>query len=70
MSMDEALNAFIQEARDLLEQMEGALLVLEQQPDDGESINAVFRAAHTIKGSAGIFGLDGIVAFKIGRAHV
>jgi two-component system chemotaxis sensor kinase CheA len=66
MNLDEALLAFITESRDLLERMEEALLHIEQQPDDAETINAIFRAAHTIKGSAGIFGLNGIVAF----AHV
>ncbi len=57
MKMDEALQAFITESRELLERMEEALLHIEQQPDDAETINAIFRAAHTIKGSAGIFGL-------------
>ncbi|TAK88746.1 MAG: chemotaxis protein CheA [Aquabacterium sp.] len=63
MKHDEAMTAFITEARDLLEKMEEALLHIEQQPHDTETINAIFRAAHTIKGSAGIFGLDEIVAF-------
>ncbi|KGM40072.1 chemotaxis protein CheA [Aquabacterium sp. NJ1] len=63
MSHDEAMTAFFSEARDLLDRMEAALLHIEQQPDDAETINAIFRAAHTIKGSAGIFGLDAIVAF-------
>jgi two-component system chemotaxis sensor kinase CheA len=43
--------------------MEEALLHIEQSPEDAETINAIFRAAHTIKGSAGIFGLNSIVAF-------
>lgn len=63
MNLDEALQTFIVEARELLEQMEDALLHVEQSPDDAESINAIFRAAHTIKGSAGLFGLDHIVEF-------
>jgi len=63
MKLDEALQAFITESRELLERMEEALLLIEQQPDDDETINAIFRAAHTIKGSAGIFGLNDIVAF-------
>lgn len=62
-AMDEALLAFITESRDLLQQMESALLLIEQQPQDAETINAIFRAAHTIKGSSGIFGLNDIVAF-------
>ncbi|TXT33828.1 MAG: two-component system chemotaxis family sensor kinase CheA [Comamonadaceae bacterium] len=63
MNLDDALQTFIAEARDLLEQMEDALLRIEHAPDDIDTINAIFRAAHTIKGSAGLFGLDGIVAF-------
>lgn len=63
MKLDEALQAFITESKELLDRMEEALLFIEQQPDDAETINAIFRAAHTIKGSAGIFGLNDIVAF-------
>ena len=63
MSMDDALNTFIIESRELLQQMEEALLHLEQSGDDPETINAIFRAAHTIKGSAGLFGLDHVVSF-------
>lgn len=63
MSMYEAQQTFMAEARGLLEEMEFGLLALEQQSDDKEAINAVFRAAHTIKGSAGLFGLDDIVGF-------
>src|SRR5690606_16707835 len=62
-TMLDALQTFMAEARGLLEEMELGLLSLEQQPDDKEAINAVFRAAHTIKGSAGLFGLDDIVGF-------
>ncbi|HYG13865.1 MAG TPA: chemotaxis protein CheA [Methylophilaceae bacterium] len=63
MNLDEALNTYILESRELLEQMEGALLQSEQAAPDQDTINAIFRAAHTIKGSAGLFGLDHIVAF-------
>lgn len=63
MNLDDALQTFIAEARDLLQHMEEALLRIEQAPQDVDTINAIFRAAHTIKGSAGLFGLDGIVAF-------
>jgi len=58
---DEALSAFIQESRDLLERMEAALLAIEAAPRDQELLNAIFRAAHTIKGSAGIFSFQHIV---------
>ncbi len=63
MNIDDALSTFITEANELLESMESALLRLKQVPDDIESIHAIFRSAHTIKGSAGLFGLDFIVTF-------
>lgn len=63
MNLYEALQTFIAESRELLQDMEGALLRIEQSPESEELINAIFRAAHTIKGSAGLFGLDYIVAF-------
>lgn len=63
MNLDDALQTFIAESRELLESMEEALLRIEQSPEDADTINAIFRAAHTIKGSAGLFGLDDIVAF-------
>jgi two-component system chemotaxis sensor kinase CheA len=43
--------------------METAVIELESAHADPENINAIFRAAHTIKGSAGLFGLDLIVSF-------
>ena len=63
MNMDQALQTFIVESRELLEEMENALLAVEQAETKTEMVNAIFRAAHTIKGSAGLFGLDHIVAF-------
>jgi two-component system chemotaxis sensor kinase CheA len=43
--------------------MESALLRLEQGAADSETLNEIFRSAHTIKGSAGLFGLHDIVGF-------
>ena len=63
MDLDEALELFIVECRELLEDMEAALLAVEHAQDQSEIINAVFRAAHTIKGSSGLFSLDHVVAF-------
>ncbi|MGZ3241066.1 MAG: Hpt domain-containing protein, partial [Burkholderiaceae bacterium] len=63
MNMDQALQAFIDESRELLEVMENALLGIEEADEKTEMVNAIFRAAHTIKGSAGLFGLDHIVEF-------
>jgi two-component system, chemotaxis family, sensor kinase CheA len=63
MDLDQALQTFIVEGRELLAEMEAALLRVSEEDDPDESINAIFRAAHTIKGSAGLFGLDDVVAF-------
>ncbi len=62
-NLDQALQTFIVEARELLEAMEESLLQLESEPGNDDAIGAIFRAAHTIKGSAGLFGLDPIVSF-------
>ncbi|WP_006788418.1 chemotaxis protein CheA [Thiorhodospira sibirica] len=63
-TMADALQTFFAEANNLLSEMEEALLALKEGPaEDTELIHALFRAAHTIKGSAGLFGLDAIVAF-------
>ena len=59
----QARAGFLDEAAQLLKQFEDALLVMETQPDDTENLNAAFRAAHTIKGTAGLFGYDAVVSF-------
>jgi two-component system chemotaxis sensor kinase CheA len=61
--MRDALKTFVIESLELLQDMEDGLLELETDPEPTERINAIFRAAHTIKGSSGLFGLDHIVAF-------
>jgi two-component system, chemotaxis family, sensor kinase CheA len=63
LDIDAALPGFIAESRELLREMETALLACESSHADAETVNAIFRAAHTIKGSSGLFGLDAIVAF-------
>ena len=54
---------FRQEARDLLESLEQALLDLEQNADDRDLVDSAFRALHTIKGSGAMFGFDEVAAF-------
>ncbi|MEI7612423.1 MAG: chemotaxis protein CheA [Betaproteobacteria bacterium] len=61
--MDELTSVFIQECREQLTAMEDGLLRLEQDPTDNDNINGIFRAAHTIKGGAGVVECDFIVAF-------
>lgn len=54
---------FLEEARELIQQAEAALLELDQGQSDPEILNGLFRAVHTLKGSAGLFALDAFVAF-------
>ncbi|MBN9422721.1 MAG: chemotaxis protein CheA [Candidatus Accumulibacter sp.] len=61
--MDEITSVFIQESREQLAEMEAGLLRLEQAPDDHDNINAIFRAAHTIKGGSGVIECGFIEAF-------
>ncbi|MDB4975848.1 MAG: CheA signal transduction histidine kinase [Myxococcaceae bacterium] len=62
--MDAAARALlVLEAQELLSDMERSLLEMEAEGPSAERINAAFRAAHTIKGSAGLFGLGLIVSF-------
>ena len=63
MNLDDVLQTFFAEADELLNAMEAALLRMEEGDANVETINEIFRAAHTIKGSAGLFGLDEIVSF-------
>ena len=63
MNLDGALQTFFAEADELLLNMEAALLRIGEGDSDSETLNEVFRAAHTIKGSAGLFGLNAIVGF-------
>jgi two-component system chemotaxis sensor kinase CheA len=63
MELDDALEIFILECRELLGDMEAALLAVDGAEGVDGRVNAIFRAAHTIKGSAGLFSLDHIVAF-------
>jgi two-component system chemotaxis sensor kinase CheA len=59
----QAMPAFISEAAEQIEAIEILLLELEEQPDDRELLDSLFRCAHTVKGSAGIFGLNRVVEF-------
>jgi two-component system chemotaxis sensor kinase CheA len=54
---------YIEEARELLAELETVLLELEENPEDSELIGRAFRALHTIKGSGAMFGFETIAAF-------
>lgn len=55
--------SFFVECDELLESLQDALGLMESEEHDSETINIVFRAVHSIKGGAGAFGLDSLVAF-------
>lgn len=63
MNLDQVFNTFLDESREMLADMERILLELEATPGESELLNALFRCVHTIKGSAGIFGLEHVVSF-------
>ena len=63
MEIDENIQIFISEGEELLQEMEDSLLELEDSDTDDEVLAKIFRAAHTIKGSAGLFGFDHIIHF-------
>jgi len=55
--------AFIEESLENLVAMEAGLLSLESAPADADLLNSIFRAAHSIKGGSGTFGLDALGHF-------
>jgi two-component system chemotaxis sensor kinase CheA len=64
--MDPVVEIFFEEAAELLADFEAGLLELEESSGDTELLNRIFRAAHTIKGNAGILGFDAIARFTHG----
>lgn len=64
--MAEIRLTFFQECEEQLAALENGLLSMQEGESDSETVNAVFRAVHSIKGGAGAFKLDALVSF----AHV
>jgi two-component system chemotaxis sensor kinase CheA len=64
--MEAIKQTFFQECEEQLAELESGLLAIEGGDGGSETVNAVFRAVHSIKGGAGAFGLDELVRF----AHV
>ncbi|MEI7596482.1 MAG: chemotaxis protein CheA [Bacteroidota bacterium] len=61
--MDQFQQKFIEEANDLIVSLEQALLILEDDPNDMESVDSVFRTMHTLKGNSAMFGFEKIGEF-------
>lgn len=60
-NMQQFYQVFFDESEELLAQMEALLLDLDIQKPNPEDLNAIFRAAHSIKGGAGTFGFDDLI---------
>lgn len=56
--LKQMLQDFLDEATELLDQLNLVLIQLEDEPENEDSINQIFRIVHTIKGSAAFAGLD------------
>ncbi|HOO36715.1 MAG TPA: chemotaxis protein CheA [Deltaproteobacteria bacterium] len=63
MAIDELVQIFLEESEDEIRELEAGLIKLEEDQEDDNIINKVFRAAHTIKGSAGLVGFDEVSNF-------
>ncbi|HEX2385379.1 MAG TPA: chemotaxis protein CheA [Candidatus Binatia bacterium] len=63
MNLDPVIQGFLDEAGDLLSDFEAALLDLEADPGNSETLNRIFRCAHTIKGNSSMLGMDGVAGF-------
>lgn len=63
MAMDELIKVFMEESEEEIRELESGLIKLEENHEDGDTINRVFRAAHTIKGSAGLVGFENVSNF-------
>lgn len=63
MTLGAGFDIFYAEAQEQLEAMETMLMALGEGQNDDETLNALFRSVHTIKGSAGMFDLTALVAF-------
>lgn len=61
--MDQFKAKFLEEAFDLIQDLEESLLILEDDPDSKSHIERVFRAMHTIKGNSAMFGYGYIDRF-------
>jgi two-component system, chemotaxis family, sensor kinase CheA len=61
--IDKYKQAFQEEAREILVELESALLALNENRGDNELVGRAFRALHTIKGSGSMFGFDELAAF-------
>jgi len=65
-ALDQLKRTFFDECSELLQQIEAGLTDIREGQSTDDTINAVFRGVHSVKGGAGMFGFDALVEF----AHV
>ena len=58
---EDILQDFLVEAGEILEQLQEQLVDLENNPEDADLLNAIFRGYHTVKGGAGFLSLTELV---------
>ncbi len=56
MDVSQYLGIFIDETRGHLQELNEQILILEKEPENEDTINEIFRAAHSLKGMAGTMG--------------
>ncbi|HEX8062568.1 MAG TPA: chemotaxis protein CheW [Allosphingosinicella sp.] len=62
--MDDLINDFIAETREMLEALSGEIVAWEASPDDRARLDEIFRFVHTVKGNSGFFDLPRIRALS------
>jgi two-component system chemotaxis sensor kinase CheA len=67
---EEILADFLVEAGEILEQLQEQLVELENNPEDANLLNAIFRGYHTVKGGAGFLSLNELVDICHGAENV
>jgi two-component system chemotaxis sensor kinase CheA len=67
---EDILQDFLVEAGEILEQLQEQLVDLENNPEDGDLLNAIFRGYHTVKGGAGFLALTELVEICHGAENV
>ena len=56
MDVSQYLEIFIDESNEHLQNLSDGIMILEKEPDNSDTINEIFRAAHSLKGMAGTMG--------------
>src|SRR5579862_730809 len=62
-SLDKFKNTYFEECAELLDALNSHLTSIEEERTDGDTLHAIFRAVHSIKGGAGAFSFNRLVAF-------